>query len=214
MGRSTLGRLLAAAAVALALAACAARAGPAPVMQTWGPNPAPLTVSVPCGAPLTLTWDTGSDLQHNLVSIPAADCSQGGQMLVGTSSKGTWTTTFPRPGTYYYKAPQAVVRASGQGRMTARAPAGQGDGVRVGRLGDEEAAEAPTVLSWAFYDAPKVITLPCNSKLQLTWSGGALHDVVEVPAADCALDGPVVAASQRAGNWSRTFVRNGSYYFK
>lgn len=47
--------------------------GPAPVTMTWGPNPAPVTVDVPCGAPLTLTWDTGSDLMHNVVSIPAGE---------------------------------------------------------------------------------------------------------------------------------------------
>ncbi|KAG2437800.1 hypothetical protein HXX76_005420 [Chlamydomonas incerta] len=191
MGRASsnvLGRLLAAAAVSLALAAFAARAAPAPVMQTWGPNPAPLTVDVPCGAPLTLNWDTGSDLMHNVVSIPAADCSQEGQILAGTSNKGTWTTTFPRPGTYYYKCSETSTGGA--------------------------AAPSRVVLSWAFYSAPKTVNVPCNGTLQLTWSGTTWHNVVQVPAADCALDGPVLAASAPAGNWSHTFTQNGALYYK
>ncbi|PNW70536.1 hypothetical protein CHLRE_17g724100v5 [Chlamydomonas reinhardtii] len=121
MGRAnTLGRLLAAVAVGLALAACVARAGPAPVTMTWGPNPAPVTVDVPCGAPLTLTWDTGSDLMHNVVSIPAADCSKDGQLLFGTTSKGTWTTTFP-PGTYFYKCSEEGHCSKGHMLLTVNA---------------------------------------------------------------------------------------------
>lgn len=36
------------------------------------------------------------------IALHAADCSKDGQLLFGTTSKGTWTTTFP-PGTYFYK---------------------------------------------------------------------------------------------------------------
>lgn len=50
--------------------------------------------------------------------------------------------------------------------------------------GGATAPSRPVTLNWMFYDAPKVITLPCNSTLLLTWGGDEPHNVVQVPAGE------------------------------